>query len=259
MARIYFVRHGRTVLNEQRRTQGAADSPLTPEGRRGAEICRDYLADVPFTRAYFSPQGRVQETGGILLQAHPGVVPVNLTGLREYNYGVYDGGPDPVMHAALPVEQHLPGVLTGVHPGAPGGISARDYLADVDGAIARVLADLRAGTADAGGEESVLVVSHGMTLMTILARWVGPRIYGMAPMANCAVTTVEVAPAAPDGAPQLLAWAEDPGNQGVTYTVKDFSDALTGVVPVPIDWEHPEGLPAGAASPRRPRHETLAG
>ncbi|WP_147680372.1 histidine phosphatase family protein [Actinomyces ruminicola] len=247
MAMIYFVRHGRTVLNEQRRTQGAADSPLTPEGRVGAEICRDYLAEVPFSRAYFSPQGRVQETGGILLQAHPGITPVNLVGLREYNYGVYDGGPDPVMHAALPAEQHLPAVLTGVHPGAPGGIAARDYLADVDGALARILADLRSVAADGDGTDNVLVVSHGMTLMTILARWVGPQIYGMAPMANCAVTTVEVSPSAVDGAPRLVTWAEDPGNQGVTYPVRDFSDAFAGVVPVPIDWEHPEGLAAGPA------------
>ncbi|WP_103062785.1 histidine phosphatase family protein [Actinomyces qiguomingii] len=245
MATIYLVRHGRTVLNEQRRTQGAVDSPLTPEGRVGAEICRDYLADVRFSHAYFSPQGRVQETGSILLQAHPGITPVNLTGLREYNYGIYDGGPDPMMHAALPAEQHLPAVLTGAHPGVPGGITAREYLADVDGAIARVMADLRALGQDAHGEANVLVVSHGMTLMTIMARWVGLEIYSMAPMANCAVTTVEVTPAAVDGAPRLLAWAEDPANQGITYSVRDISDAFKGVVPVPIDWEHPEGLPAG--------------
>ncbi|MDO4900054.1 histidine phosphatase family protein [Actinomyces sp.] len=247
MAMIYFVRHGRTVLNEQRRTQGAADSPLTPEGRIGAEICRDYLADVPFTRAYFSPQGRVQETGGILLQAHPGVTPVNLTGLREYNYGIYDGGPDPVMHASLPAEEHLPAVLTGVHPGAPGGITARDYLADVDGALARIVADLRDAAADGDDEENVLVVSHGMTLMTIMARWVGMQIYGLAPMANCAVTTVEVTPSAVEGAPRIVTWAEDPGEQGITYPVRDFSDAFAGVVPMPIDWEHPEGMTADSA------------
>ena len=102
MAKIHFVRHGRTILNEQRRTQGAADSPLTAEGRRGTEICRDFLAEAPLTRAYLSPQGRVQETAGILLAPHPDVVPVNLVGLREYNYGIYDGGPDEEMLAALP-------------------------------------------------------------------------------------------------------------------------------------------------------------
>ncbi|MDU0348940.1 histidine phosphatase family protein [Actinomyces sp. MRS3W] len=240
MATIYFVRHGRTVLNEQRRTQGAADSPLTPEGRRGAEVCRDYLADAAFTRAYLSPQGRVQETGGILLQAHPGAVPMNLTGLREYNYGIYDGGPDPEMHAALPAAQHLPAVLAGTHPGAPGGIAARDYLADIDGALARILTDLRDGARAGRHDENVLVVSHGMTLMTLIARWVSMQIYGMAPMANCSVTTVEVTPTSGDGAPRLLAWAQDPAHQGVTFPATDLSAALEGVDPVPIDWEHPE-------------------
>ncbi|VEG25813.1 histidine phosphatase family protein [Actinomyces howellii] len=244
MAKIHFVRHGRTVLNELRRTQGAADSPLTPEGRKGVEVCRDHLAQTPLTRAYLSPQGRVQETASILLEPHPEVVPVNLIGLREYNYGIYDGGPDPEMHAALPTEEHLPPVLTGTHPGAPEGIHARDYLADIDGAIARVVADLRAAAAQGAAHdgEEVLVVSHGMTIMTIMSRWIGLEVYGWAPMANCAITSVEVDPTAPDGSPTLIRWAYDPADQGVTFPSKDITSAFEGIVPVPIDWEHPEGL-----------------
>ena len=145
MAEIHFVRHGRTVLNELHRTQGAVDSPLTESGRRGAEICRDFLAHVPLTRTYLSPQGRVQETARILLEPHPDVVPVDLVGLREYNYGVYDGGPDGQMHAALPAAEFLPSVIAGTHPGAPEGITAMDYLADLDGALARIMTDLRTG------------------------------------------------------------------------------------------------------------------
>lgn len=243
MAKIHFVRHGRTVLNEQRRTQGAADSPLTPDGRKGVEICRDHLANTPLTRAYLSPQGRVQETGGILLEPHPDVVPVDLIGLREYNYGIYDGGPDPEMHAALPTEKHLPPVIEGTHPGAPGGIHARDYLADIDGAHSRILADLRAAV-EAGGDdnEEVLVVSHGMTIMTIMSRWIGLQVYGWAPMANCAITSVQVDPTVVGGAPELLQWALDPADQGVTFPSKDITGYFKGVVPVPIDWSHPEGL-----------------
>lgn len=243
MATIHFVRHGRTVLNEQRRTQGAADSPLTESGRRGSEICRDFLADVPLTRAYLSPQGRVQETGGILLQRHPDVVPVDLVGLREYNYGIYDGGPDEEMIAALPTSEFLPPVIAGTHPGAPEGITAADYLSDVDGALSRIVSDLRAAVQEGrADDEQVLVVSHGMTIMTIMSRWIGFEVYGMAPMANCAVTSVKVDPTAPDGAPELLEWAHDPADQGVTFEWTDITGFFEGVVPVPIDWEHPEGL-----------------
>ena len=244
MAKIHFVRHGRTILNEQRRTQGAADSPLTAEGRRGTEICRDFLAEAPLTRAYLSPQGRVQETAGILLAPHPDVVPVNLVGLREYNYGIYDGGPDEEMLAALPTAGFLPEVISGTHPGAPGGISAVDYLSDIDGALSRIIADLRAavGAGRDDDEEEVLVVSHGMTIMSMMSRWIGFEVYGMAPMANCSITTVQVDPTADDGAPRLLRWALDPAGQGVTFAADDITSAFTGVVPVPIDWSHPEGL-----------------
>ncbi|WP_128772393.1 histidine phosphatase family protein [Actinomyces oricola] len=238
MAKIHFVRHGRTVLNEQHRTQGRCDSPLTPEGRLGAQACRDYLADVPVARAYLSPQGRVLETAEILLQAHPGAKRIIVEGLREYDYGIYDGGPDPQMHAAMPLETHVPAVLSGTHPGAPDGISARDYLANVDGALARIMADLRAGEPD----QEVLAISHGMTIMTLMARWVGPEVFGMSPMANCSVTTVEVDPTIVDGAVRLLQWAVDPGNQGVTFPFRDITGVFedgNGMNMVPIDFSHP--------------------
>ena len=242
MAKIHFVRHGRTILNEQRRTQGAADSPLTAEGRRGAEICRDFLAGAPLTRAYLSPQGRVQETAGILLAPHPDAARVNLVGLREYNYGIYDGGPDEEMLAALPTAEFLPEVIDGTHPGAPGGISAVDYLSDIDSALSRIIADLRAAVRAGRDDEEVLVVSHGMTIMSIMSRWIGFEVYGMAPMANCSITTVQADPAAYDGAPRLLRWALDPAGQGVTFAADDITSAFVGVVPVPIDWSRPEGL-----------------
>ncbi|WP_139738342.1 histidine phosphatase family protein [Actinomyces wuliandei] len=248
MAKIHLVRHGRTVLNEQRRTQGACDSPLTRQGRLGAVMCCDYLAGAALTAAYTSPQGRAVETAEILLQAHPGLGATRLDGLREYNYGRYDGGPDGQMHAALPVDQHLPGVLAGTHPGVPGGIHARDYLADMDGALARILSDLRAQatvTTATGADPEVLVVSHGMTLTTLVVRWLGTQAAQALvarPLANCSVTTVRVDPGAPDGAPELLAWGEDPGNQGVTFQVGDMSGLLDAVVPVPLDLSRPEGL-----------------
>ena len=232
MTTLYLVRHGRTILNEQRRAQGSSDSPLTAEGVVGAKACRDYLAEVGLTKAYSSPQGRAVETSQILLQAHPELELVKLSGLREYDYGIYDGGPDPEMLAALPPERQIPEVLTGIAPGAPGGISAKDYLTQIDAALARILNDAHAA-------DKILVVSHGMTLMVMLGRWVGLEIFGYGPFSNCGVTTIEVDDA---GTPCILQWGADPGNQGVTFEVRDFSQALKGIVPLPIDFSAPEGL-----------------
>ena len=239
MSAIHFVRHGRTVHNEQRRTQGSSDSPLTPEGRRGARATAEHLGRLPLVRAYLSPQGRVGRTADILLAGRPDVERTTLDGLREYDYGIYDGGPDEVMLRALDPARHLPGVLSGAHPGAPGGIGAVDYLAHVDAALARIVADLREDARAGRPDARVLVVSHGMTLMTLLGRWVGVEIFSMAPMANCSVTTVELDPDRPRE-PTLVSWAVDPGGQGVTFETRDMADAFAGVVPVPIDWSHPQ-------------------
>ena len=240
MSAIHFVRHGRTVLNEQRRTQGSSDSPLTPEGRRGARATAEHLGRLPLVRAYLSPQGRVGRTADILLAGRPDVERATLEGLREYDYGIYDGGPDEEMLRALDPARHLPGVLSGAHPGAPGGIGAVDYLAHVDAALARIVADLREDARAGRPDARVLVVSHGMTLMTLLGRWVGVEIFSMAPMANCSVTTVELDPDRPRE-PTLVSWAVDPGGQGVTFPSRDLRPAFEGVALVPIDLSRPEG------------------
>lgn len=240
MSAIHFVRHGRTVLNEQRRTQGSSDSPLTPEGRRGARATAEHLGRLPLARAYLSPQGRVGRTADILLAGRPDVERATLEGLREYDYGIYDGGPDEEMLRALDPARHLPGVLSGAHPGAPGGIGAVDYLAHVDAALARIVADLREDARAGRPNARVLVVSHGMTLMTLLGRWIGVEIFSMAPMANCSVTTVELDPDRPRE-PTLVSWAVDPGDQGVTFPSRDLRPAFEGVALVPIDLSRPEG------------------
>ncbi len=240
MSAIRFVRHGRTVLNEQRRTQGSSDSPLTPEGRRGARATAEHLGRLPLARAYLSPQGRAGRTADILLAGRPDVERATLDGLREYDYGIYDGGPDEEMLRALDPARHLPGVLSGAHPGAPGGIGAVDYLAHVDAALARIVADLREDARAGRPDARVLVVSHGMTLMTLLGRWIGVEIFSMAPMANCSVTTVELDPDRPRE-PTLVSWAVDPGDQGVTFPSRDLRPAFEGVALVPIDLSRPEG------------------
>ena len=234
MSAIHFVRHGRTVLNEQRRTQGSSDSPLTPEGRRGARATAEHLGRLPLARAYLSPQGRVGRTADILLAGRPDVERATLEGLREYDYGIYDGGPDEEMLRALDPARHLPGVLSGAHPGAPGGIGAVDYLAHVDAALARIVADLREDARAGRPDARVLVVSHGMTLMTLLGRWIGVEIFSLAPMANCSVTTVELDPDRPRE-PTLVSWAVDPGDQGVTFPSRDLRPTFEGVTLAPID------------------------
>lgn len=47
--KLYFVRHGRTVWNQEGRFQGASgDSPLLPESIETLKRLGQYLKEIPF-------------------------------------------------------------------------------------------------------------------------------------------------------------------------------------------------------------------
>ncbi len=86
---IYFVRHGETNLNKEKKTNGTADIPLNEHGVLQAEETAQKLASVPFDVVYCSPLLRAQQTCKAINQFH------NLTihtdeRLKERNYGIYE-------------------------------------------------------------------------------------------------------------------------------------------------------------------------
>lgn len=91
---LYFVRHGKTILNTLDRVQGWSDSPLTEAGADAAKNTAYGLTDIPFDLAYSSDRMRAIETAGIILDANPAsrTLAINKAeGLREHNYGKYEG------------------------------------------------------------------------------------------------------------------------------------------------------------------------
>lgn len=89
--KFYYVRHGRTEFNEEKRLQGYLDSPLTKEGREDAIKAREALKTIPFTKAFSSSSDRAKVTGEIILEDHPEVPLIPLDGLKEFDFGVMDG------------------------------------------------------------------------------------------------------------------------------------------------------------------------
>ena len=65
MTVLALIRHGPTVWNAEKRTQGRTDIPLSPEGRAAVETWQapDTLTDLP---VFASPLKRTQETARIL-------------------------------------------------------------------------------------------------------------------------------------------------------------------------------------------------
>lgn len=101
---IYLIRHGKTIFNTTGLMQGWSDTPLTDEGVDGALKAAAGLADVQFSTAYSSDLGRARSTAGYILAGNNSpYVPrlVELIGLREQGYGIFEGLPEAEVRGPL--------------------------------------------------------------------------------------------------------------------------------------------------------------
>lgn len=87
---FYYVNHGQTLFNQYNRMQGVCDSPLTQRGIKEIEKCAENLKDIPFRSIYTSPLTRCIDTGMILARDR-NITPVVLDGLKEIDYGMFEG------------------------------------------------------------------------------------------------------------------------------------------------------------------------
>jgi probable phosphoglycerate mutase len=94
---LYFVRHGETDWNAERRFQGQMDIPLNDTGKaqakRNGAVLRDAISDTSKLDLLASPLGRARETMAILL-GELGVSAESVRfddRLRELSYGAWEG------------------------------------------------------------------------------------------------------------------------------------------------------------------------
>lgn len=65
--KLYFVRHGETIWNVEKRFQGSSDSPLTEKGVLQAKLLSDYLKNENFDAFYSSPAKRAMDTANMII------------------------------------------------------------------------------------------------------------------------------------------------------------------------------------------------
>lgn len=63
---IYFVRHGETVWNTEKRFQGLSDSPLTEKGIKQAKLLGEKLKDIDFNKFYSTSLKRANDTANYI-------------------------------------------------------------------------------------------------------------------------------------------------------------------------------------------------
>ena len=87
---LILVRHGETVHNVNRITQGWSDSELSERGREQVLRLAERLREMRPTALYSSPLGRAMSTARAIADA-TGLEIVQLDDLREMNYGRWEG------------------------------------------------------------------------------------------------------------------------------------------------------------------------
>lgn len=63
---IYFIRHGETVWNTEKRFQGLSNSPLTKKGEKQAKLLGEKLKEIKFDRFYSSALQRANNTAHLI-------------------------------------------------------------------------------------------------------------------------------------------------------------------------------------------------
>lgn len=86
---FYMMRHGQTLFNVRRKIQGWCDSPLTEEGVKQAKMAASFFDNIPLDQIYSSSTERATDTAEIVTRNRMPVT--RLKGLKEMNFGVYEG------------------------------------------------------------------------------------------------------------------------------------------------------------------------
>jgi broad specificity phosphatase PhoE len=163
---VYLARHGESDWNAENRFQGQADRPLTPLGRRQAEILAEQTAELPLAAIYTSPLKRCTETAEIVARPR-GLRPIPDPGLKEVDVGSWAG------LTRAQVEKRFPAGFRNWIAGQAGNWEDGETYEEMG---VRVLESLRAIAAE-HPDEDVLVVSHGGPIRAVHAAAEGMDIH----------------------------------------------------------------------------------
>ncbi|MGO3733213.1 MAG: histidine phosphatase family protein [Vagococcus sp.] len=169
MTVFYCVRHGKTIYNRDHVFQGGlADSPLLPEGIENAQRAGIFLKDIAFDHAFSSPQKRAHDTATQILSQRKDYMTLTvLQDLREMEFGEWDGKPEKNYHH-LSEFQHL---VYNPHLYNPSSFGGESFQNVIDRAL-NVFNEL----SNTYPNDTILIISHGLTLQTILKHLDGSPI-----------------------------------------------------------------------------------
>ncbi|MCB5906873.1 histidine phosphatase family protein [Streptomyces pinistramenti] len=193
MSELLLIRHGETEWSRTGRHTSWTDLPLTADGEEQARALRPLLAGRKIAHVYASPMARALRTAELAGLARPEID----DGLREWDYGGYEGISTPDIHRDRP-DWFL--FTHGAVPGPAGhpGESPEEVGSRADGVLGRIAPQLAADEGD------VALVAHAHFLRVLTARRLG------LPAAGGALFTFETGAVGvlgtEHGRPAVVAW-----------------------------------------------------
>ena len=158
---IYFVRHGQTIWNVEKRFQGLSDSPLTELGITQAKLLGEKLKDITFDKFYSTSLKRAYDTANYIKGNRKQKVEI-FDDFVEISMGDMEGIKQEDFKKLYPeqVKNFFFNQLE-YNPSSFGGESFLEVRE-------RVIRGLNKFIELNKNYERVLVVSHGATLKTLL-------------------------------------------------------------------------------------------
>jgi broad specificity phosphatase PhoE len=171
---FYFLRHGETDWNKERRLQGLTDVPLNARGEAQAELARAAAAGLGLKSIAVSSLARARRTAEIV-NRDLGLAMTHFDALREFDVGPFEGSTDGSWIDAWLQDQAIHGPET--------------FLAFRERVRAGMIEALRL-------DHPVLIVAHGGVF------WALQRLLGIAEIAHIPNAVVALfSPPDRDGAP----------------------------------------------------------
>jgi probable phosphoglycerate mutase len=191
--KLFIVRHAEADHNASDLVHSASDdSVLTATGRQQAQQLAQKLSDEKIDFAYVSPLQRAKQTAEIVLAYHPEAKVEFFSQLIERSFGKYHGQPKSLWHrdwqaSGLPYTQFKP---EGGETWSEAGQRVADFIQN------EIIAKHQSGN------DTILVVGHGSTLMHFLMTMDGrsdeagnsKETYDFYHPHNTAVSIIEISP-----------------------------------------------------------------
>ncbi|WP_226669998.1 histidine phosphatase family protein [Metabacillus litoralis] len=177
---LYFIRHGETQYNVEKRMQGFCDSPLTEKGILQAKSVGKGLSSIEFEAAYSSDSQRVLDTAKFAIGDRN--IPISVDKrLKEMNFGVFESLLQEEI-SSLYGDALKTLFSLDLHASAPEGESYSQLYERTENAIADIVKKHSAN----GG--NILIFSHGVTIGNYIIQLTNSKKFTL--HENCSVTVV---------------------------------------------------------------------